>query len=61
MNNNEFKGKMVVIAEWFRTKQIYNEGIANYPQFGDVTRETEKAVLINNCFWAPKKCVTAVA
>lgn len=61
MNNNEFTGKLVLVAEWFRTKQIYQEGIANYPQYGDVTRETEKAVLINNSFWAPKKCVLIAA
>lgn len=50
-----------MVENWFRTKQIFDEGIANYPEYGEVTRETEKAVLINGHFWAPKKCVMVAA
>lgn len=64
MANQEYVGKMVTVADWFRRKQIFDEGISNYPEFGDVTRETERAVLIVTDFgkfWVPKKCVTVVA
>lgn len=61
MNNTDYVGKLVMVNERFRTGKIYTEGITNYPQYGNVTRETDKAVLIEKRFWAPKKCVIIVA
>ena len=53
----DYVGKLVLVKEWFRTKQIYDEGINHFPQFGEVTKETAKAVLLNNRYWTPKACV----
>lgn len=53
------KNKMVSVKEWFRVNKI-RDGESYFPQVGEVTRETEKAVLIDGRFWAPKSAVVVM-
>lgn len=57
-----YTDKFVGVFEWFRTKQMHGaNGDHRYiPQMGNVTRETEKAVLIDGKWWVPKKCVSII-
>lgn len=52
---------LVTVKEWFRTNKIYRDYETDFPQCGEVTKETEKAVLLNNRWWVPKSCIIVVA